>query len=114
MVFFFSLIHFRKENNNIWTFGYPFIKNYEIRFDYDEKIVGIKGKNILNFTKEYLEEYEGNQSFLKKISSDKKAMIGAVIIGSLILIFILFFIFRSLTNKSPKLHSELIEDNLDG
>ena len=41
-------------------------------------------------------------------------MIGAVIIGSLILIFILFFIFRSLTNKSPKLHSELIEDNLDG
>ena len=110
---YYSLIHFRKEKNNIWTFGYPFIKNYEIRFDYDEKIVGIKGKNILNFTKEYLEEYEGNQSFLKKISSDKKAMIGAVIIGSLILIFILFFIFRSLTNKSPKLHSELIEDELD-
>ena len=108
---YFSLIRFRLENNNIWNFGYPFLKNYEIRFDYDEKVVGIKGENILNFTKEYLEEYEGNQGFLNKVYNDKRAMIGAAIIGSLILFFILFMILRSFFQKrNPPLHSELIEE----
>ena len=98
-------------NNNIWNFGYPFLKNYEIRFDFDEKVVGIKGENILNFTKEYLEEYEGNQGFLNKVYNDKRAMIGAAIIGSLILFFILFMILRSFFQKrNPPLHSELIEE----
>lgn len=108
---YFSLIRFRLENNNIWNFGYPFLKNYEIRFDFDEKVVGIKGENILNFTKEYLEEYEGNQGFLNKVYNDKRAMIGAAIIGSLILFFILFMILRSFFQKrNPPLHSELIEE----
>ena len=48
-----SLIRFRQETNNIWTFGFPFFSKYKVWLKYDKKLIGFNGNNIIDFNKEY-------------------------------------------------------------
>lgn len=106
-----SMIKFRNETNNIWTFGYPFFSNYEVQFDYDEKKVGFNGENPLNFTAEWNEWLIENQSFLNRVYNDKTIMIVGAILGSIILVTILALIIRAFARRqNPAVHSQLIEE----
>ena len=123
--FFVSKIKFRKEKNNIWTIGIPFLKNFDIMFDYENKKIGIKNnenynkninnnnnenkenKNIFNYTEDYLKWKKENENFLNININEKKIMIAGMIIGSLILVTLMIWIIR----KCIKNNIEDEEDN---
>jgi hypothetical protein len=100
--FFVSLIKFRKEKNNIWTMGFPFLKNFDLMLDYENKKIGIKNNNnnnnnnnnIFNYTEDYLKWKKENENFLNININDKKIMIAGMIIGSLVLICMMIWIIR--------------------
>lgn len=105
-----SLLRFRPETNNIWTFGYPFFKKYKVWFKYDKKIVGFNGKNIIDFHKEYKEWREENESILNQASNDKKIVVIGAVMGSLILITILFCLIKSCRDERSRISSKFIEE----
>ena len=107
---FISTIKFRAEKNNIWTFGYPFFSQYEVKFDFEEQKVGFKGENVMNFTAEWEQWRIQNENFLKRVYNDKNIMVIGAILGSLILVLILFLIIRAFAKRSPQLHNQLIEE----
>lgn len=108
---FVSKIKFREEHNNIWIFGYPFFAKYELAFDYDERKVCIKGKDVLNLTMDYTKWRKENEDFLKMTFNDKNVIIIGAIIGCVILLVILLLIIRAFARRNcPQVHSSLVED----
>ena len=105
-----SLIRFRPETNNIWTFGYPFFSKYKVWLKYDKKIIGFNGNNIIDFNKDYKKWRKENESLLNKTSNDKKIVVIGAVMGSMILITILFCLIKSCKNDNSRITSKFIEE----
>ena len=87
-------------------------------FDYENKRIGFKGDNILDFSKFYKNWKEGetiiqiNESnTISFISTNEKAlMIFGAFIGSIIILYVLFFFIReNRRNDTNKIHSAFVE-----
>jgi len=84
-----SLVRFRDENYDIWTFGVPLFSKYKVWLKYDKKLIGFNGKNILDFHKDYVLWRKENEKLLNKTSNDKKIVIIGAVMGSMVLLAIL-------------------------
>ena len=105
-----SLLRFRPETHNLWTFGSPFFKKYKVWLKYDKKQIGFNGNNIIDFHREYKEWREENDLILNKASNDKKIVAIGAIMGSMILITILFCLIKSYQSENSRRSSRFIEE----
>ena len=110
------LIRFYKDINNLWILGLPFLKEYQMVLDYDNARIGFNGGDILNFTNDYEkwinEDINIIVKLLKGYSDEKKIMIAGTIIGTIIILYVLFWLYRSCRRDKPKYHIEL-QDQFD-
>ena len=105
-----SLVRFRDENYDIWTFGVPLFNKYRVWLKYDKKMVGFNGTSILDFHKEYVSWRLENERVLNKTSNDKKIIIIGFVMGSMILLTILFCLIKSYRTQNSKRSSNLINN----
>ena len=119
-----SIIRFTNtiSNSNLFIFGIPLFKKYNIMFDYENKRVGFKGDNIIDFTKFY-NDWKEEETVIKIHESnaisiawtnEKIIMIIGTIIGVLIILYVLFFIIReSKRSNENKMNSKFVEEVKD-
>lgn len=106
-----SLVKFRDENYDIWTFGVPLFSKYKVWLKYDKKLIGFNGKNILDFHKDYVLWRKENEKLLNKTSNDKKIVIIGAVMGSMVLLTILFFLIKSFRVENSNRANKFIEEN---
>ena len=108
------LIRFYNDDNDLWILGIPFLREYKIVFDYDNTKIGFNGGTILNYKKEYekytkeVEEKE-KEGFFSSYSREKVFMIIGAIIGTLIILYVMFWLYRNCRRQTSKYHIELNE-----
>jgi hypothetical protein len=116
-----SIIRFSNSlsKSNLFVFGMPLFKKYSIMFDYDNKVIGLKGDNIYDFSNVYKKWME--QKSVVKITTkgaqkedegslkEKLVLVGGICLGIFIILGVWFYNKRR--NLDNKLHSELIEEN---
>ena len=119
-----SIIRFTNtiSNSNLFIFGIPLFKKYNIIFDYENKRVGFKSENIVDFTELYnnwkeeetvIKVSEGNIAYFEW-SNEKMIMAIGAILGIIIILYVLFFIIRnSKRNNSNQVHSSFVEQVKD-
>ena len=105
-----SLIRFRDENYDIWTFGVPLFSKYKVWLKYNKKEIGFNGENIIDFHKEYILWKKENERILNKASNDKKIVIIGAVMGSMILLTILFCLIKSYKTDNTNNSSKFIEE----
>ena len=136
-----SIIRFTDSINksDLFIFGIPLFKKYNIMFDYDNKNIGLKGNNIYDFTKVYKEwlekksivkikpeENNNKEVDIKKNNNNKGSndetfdniekyiMILGLCIGICIILYILFYTIRSCKrDDETKLQSTFVEQPRD-
>ena len=106
-----SLVRFRDENYDIWTFGVPLFSKYKVWLKYDKKLIGFNGKNILDFHKDYVLWRKENEKLLNKTSNDKKIVIIGAVMGSMVLLTILFYLIKSFRVENSNRANKFIEEN---
>ena len=106
-----SLVRFRDENYDIWTFGVPLFSKYKVWLKYDKKLIGFNGKNILDFHNDYVLWRKENEKLLNKTSNDKKIVIIGAVMGSMVLLTILFFLIKSFRVENSNRANKFIEEN---
>ena len=77
---------------------------------YDKKLIGFNGKNIIDFHKEYKIWRKENELILNKESNDKKIVYIGAIMGSMILLTILYCLIKSLKTENSRNSSKFIEE----
>ena len=113
-----SIIRFTDSVNkhNLFIFGIPLFKKYNVMFDYDNKVIGFKGDSIYDFSNIYKEWLE-KKSIIKITSKEAKdegnfkqklVLVGGICFGIIIILAVWFCNNRA--NKQNRLHSELIEE----
>ena len=105
-----SLVRFREENYDIWTFGVPLFKKYRVWLNYKKKLIGFNGEKILDFHKDYVSWRIENERILNKASNDKKIVIIGAVMGSMILLTILFCLIKSFKTENSRRGSKFIEE----
>ena len=105
-----SFIRFRPETHNLWTLGSPFFNKFKVWVKYDQKLIGFNGLNIIDFSKEYKAWREENEKILNKASNDKKIVVIGAVMGSMILLTILFCLCKSFKTENSRNSSRFIEE----
>ena len=105
-----SLVRFREENYDIWTFGIPLFKKYKVWLKYEKNMIGFNAENVLDFNKDYIEWRKENERILNKASNDKKIVIIGAVMGSMILLTILFCLIKSSRTENSQRGSKFIEE----
>ena len=108
------LIRFYNDDNDLWILGIPFLREYKMVFDYEKTKIGFNGGTIINYQKEYekytkeVEEKE-KKGFFSSYSWEKIIMIIGAIIGILIILYVMFWLYRNCRRQTSKYHIELNE-----
>ena len=105
-----SLVRFRDENYDIWTFGVPLFSKYKVWLKYDKKLIGFNGENIIDFHQDYKLWRKENEKILNKTSNDKKIVIIGAVMGSMVLLTILFCLIKSFKTENSQRASRFIEE----
>lgn len=103
------LIKFYDENDNIWSFGYPFLSQYLAVFNMEDKNIGFKGGEVIDFTSEWTDWYRNDTSLITE-EQMKYLIYGAGILGGILFIFIIFIVIHSIRRRRLEEHGPLIED----
>ena len=111
------VIRFFNDDKNIWILGVPFLREYKTIFDFDNAKIGFKGGDILNFKQDYdkwtkeVAEKENQffNEYFKGYSWEKIIMIIGTIVGSLIILYVMFWLYRNCDRQNSKYHIELKE-----
>lgn len=88
------LIRFHKENDDICTFGSPFMNYFSLSFDMENNKVGFYGGQKIDYSAEWDEYLVGETDYQKK-EKIKNAIIIALLLGGILLLIVLIFILRS-------------------
>ena len=88
------LIRFHKENDDIFTFGYPFVSQFTVVYNAEDKEVGFFGGEKINVTKDW-DEYMIGESPSQKKEKMKKLLIYLGIFSGILLFIIICLIIRS-------------------
>jgi len=104
------LIRFDKDTNsdNIWSFGHPFLSEYTVVFNGEEKHVGFHGGETIDLEEEW-NEWNKPEPIIKN-TQFFYLIVGASILGGLLLIAIIFIIVHSLKRRRLEEHGPLIND----
>lgn len=111
------VIRFFNDDKNLWILGVPFLREYKTIFDFDNAKIGFKGGDILNFKQDYdkwtkeVAEKENQffNEYFKGYSWEKIIMIIGTIVGSLIILYVMFWLYRNCRRQTSKYHIELNE-----
>ena len=104
---------FNDERDNMWVLGAPFLREYKTMFDFKNAKIGFKGGDILDFKKEYeswIKESKERSKFFKGYTWEKVLMIIGTIVGTLIIIYVMFWLYRNCKREKSKYHIELNEN----
>ena len=88
------LIRFHKENDDIFSFGYPFTSQFTIVYNAEEKHLGFYGGEKIDLKKDW-DEYMAGESPSQKKEKMKKLLIYACILGGILLFIIICLFIRS-------------------
>ena len=88
----------------------PFFKKYRVWLKYDKQLIGFNGNNITDFHKEYKQWRKENELILNKASNDKKIVIIGAVMGSMILLTILYCLLKSFRTSNSRNSSRFIEE----
>ena len=102
------LIRFHKENDDIFTFGYPFVSQFTVVYNAEDKELGFYGGEKINVTKDW-DEYMIGESPKQKKEKMKKLLIYLAIFGGLLLFIIICLIIRS--NRKANLEKRAMLQN---
>ncbi len=103
------LLKFTKESNNLLTFGYPFSVQFMTVFNADEGHVGFFKGETNDYTKEWIEWDHSDDIFDEK-NKLFYMMVGAGILGALLLILVLFIIVHSVKKKRADEHGPFLNE----
>ena len=92
------VLRFVKQNDNIYSFGVPFVKNYVMAYDAENQQVGFFGGKKVDY-------YNYWQLWMKGISPKqrdymKKLIIGASALGGVLLLIVICLIIRACRKKN--------------
>ena len=92
------VLRFVKQNDNIFSFGVPFVNNYIMAYDAENQQVGFIGGNKVDY-------YEDWKLWMKGISPKqrdymKKLIIGASALGGVLLLIVICLIIRACRKKN--------------
>ena len=105
------LIRFHKENDDIFSFGYPFTSQFTIVYNAEEKHLGFYGGEKIDLKKDW-DEYMAGESPSQKKEKMKKLLIYEGILGGILLFIIICLFIRSNRIKknnieqNPIIHQE--------
>ena len=88
------LIRFHKENDDIFSFGYPFTSQFVIVYNTEEKQLGFYGGEKIDLKKDW-DEYMAGESPIQKKEKIKKLLLYGGIIGGILLFLIICLVVRS-------------------
>ena len=88
------LIRFHKENDDIFSFGYPFTSQFVIVYNAEEKQLGFYGGEKIDLKKDW-DEYMAGESPIQKKEKIKKLLLYGGIIGGILLFLIICLVVRS-------------------
>ena len=92
------LIRFKKENDNIWAFGLPFLNQYTIVYNAEDNIVGLYGGEKEDFLSEW--ELWNTHNDLSQHQKRKLLLIvGISVVSAIFLTVILFLLWKSFIKK---------------
>ena len=102
------LIRFRKENDDIFIFGYPFTNQFIIVYNAEEKHLGFYGGEKIDLKKDW-DEYMSGESPEQKKERMKKLLIYGCVVGGILLFIIIYLFIRSnnMKKNSPD-HNSII------
>ena len=111
------LIRFFNDDKGLWILGVPFLREYKTVIDYNNTKIGFSGGHIINFQQEYekwaksAEKKENKSEFFNKdfYTREKNIMIFGAIIGSLIILYVMFWLCRNCKRQNSNYHIELNE-----
>jgi hypothetical protein len=103
------LIKFYDEDDNIWSFGYPFLSQYLTVFNMEDKNIGFKGGEVIDFTSDWADWYRNDTSLITE-EQMKYLIYGAAILGGILFFFIIFIIVHSIRRRRLEEHGPLIDD----
>ena len=88
------LIRFHKENDDIFSFGYPFTSQFVIVYNAEDKQLGFYGGEKIDLKKDW-DEYMAGESPIQKKEKIKKLLLYGGIIGGILLFLIICLVVRS-------------------
>ena len=94
------LIRFHKENDDIFSFGYPFVSQFVVVYNAEDKQLGFYGGEKIDLKKDW-DEYMTGDSPLQRKEKMKKLLIYGGIFGGILLFIIICLIIRSSMMKKP-------------
>ena len=95
------LIRFHKENDDIFSFGYPFTSQFVIVYNAEDKQLGFYGGEKIDLKKDW-DEYMAGESPIQKKEKIKKLLTYGGIFGGILLFIIVCLVIRSKNmKKSP-------------
>ena len=83
---------------------------YKVWLKYDKKLIGFNGENIIDFHHDYKLWRKENEKILNKTSNDKKIVVIGAVMGSMILLTILFCLIKSFKTENSQRASRFIEE----
>ena len=95
------LIRFPRENDDIFSFGYPFLSQFTVVFDAEENKIGFYGGEKIDVSKEW-DDYMNGESPVQKKEKMKKLLIYGGIFGVLLLFIIICILCKSKQNSSSE------------
>ena len=116
---YYFLITFPEEkySNNNWYLGIPFLRRYQLVFNYDSKTIGFYNDKIDEYERKSnsnSNSTEGNTDKNTKDNSNRRLIIEITIIVILVgLIFVSYFVGKKINEKRKKRANELSNDNYE-
>ena len=92
------VLRFVKQNDNIFSFGVPFVKNYIMAYDAEKQQVGFLGGNKIDY-------FDDWKLWMKGISPKQrdymnKLIIGASVLGGILFLIVFCLIIRACRRKN--------------
>ena len=88
------LIRFHKENDDIFSFGYPFTSQFVIVYNAEDKKLEFFGGEKIDLKKDW-DEYMAGESPVQKKEKIKKLLTYGGIFGGVLLLIIICLVIRS-------------------
>ena len=107
------LIRFINEEEDLWVLGIPFLREYKLLFDYNRTRVGLSGEKVINYKDDYekwvTDVTEKKTKILTGYSCETIIFIIGTIIGTCIICYVVFWLYRNWRRDSNKykLHEEI-------
>ena len=95
------LIRFHKENDDIFSFGYPFVSQFVVVYNAEDKKLGFFGGEKIDLKKDWDEYMTGDSPQQRKERMKKLLVYGGIFGGLLLFIIICLIIRSSRMKKNP-------------